>query len=141
MIPVIRLPKYKNYSFEWNRTFMCVKHNFYAFYFRLSFAKQTNSIVMAKENKLKDSSLELSRLVIQYLSEDQIKCDPDIKKDFIHKLKIALKEATETQYWLKVIINNPPSPNEVRIKQLINSIHFMLVKSVKTVISNNKSND
>lgn len=119
---------------------------------------------MAKENKLKDSSLELSRLVIQYLNEDQIKCDPDIKKqlrrsvtsvganiheacyaesrkDFIHKLKIALKEANETQYWLKVIINNPPSPNEVKIKQLMNSIHFMLVKSVKTVISNNKTNE
>jgi len=141
--------------------FILDKHNFYDFLFLLSFAENK---IMRKENKLSNMSLELSRLVIHYLSEDQKKCDSDIKKqfrrsitsiganiheaayaeskkDFIHKFKIALKETTESQYWLKVIIHDPPTPQEIKINQLINSIHFMLVKSVKTILTKTESNE
>jgi four helix bundle protein len=30
-------------------------------------------------------------------------CDAESKADFVHKLHIALKEANETMYWLKVL--------------------------------------
>jgi len=49
--------------------------------------------------------------------------------DFIHKLKIAAKEADETEYWLLLCEKsaNYPSPNElhaklISIKKLLNSI-------------------
>lgn len=51
------------------------------------------------------------------------------KADFIHKLKIASKEADETEYWLDLCKQSPnyPNPNElttqiVEIKKLLNAI-------------------
>jgi four helix bundle protein len=50
-------------------------------------------------------------------------------QDFIHKLKIAAKEADETEYWLQLCekSNNYPSPvslsiSLISIKKLLNSI-------------------
>lgn len=57
--------------------------------------------------------------------------------DFIHKLKIAAKEADETEYWLLLCekSENHPSPNElfttlISIKKLLNSI----ISTMKTKI-------
>ena len=33
-------------------------------------------------------------------------CDAESKADFVHKLTIALKEANETMYWLKVLFGS-----------------------------------
>ena len=55
-------------------------------------------------------------------------------KDFIHKLKIANKEAWETDYWLKLtrsIMNFPP---EIEMKRAI--IHKMINKSITTAQKN-----
>lgn len=35
-------------------------------------------------------------------------CEAESSKDFIHKLKISLKETRETQYWLKLLQKTNP---------------------------------
>ena len=56
------------------------------------------------------------------------------RRDFIHKCSLALKEANETKYWIKVL-KFSDYINEVKYKELleeINSIISILVSSVKT---------
>lgn len=57
------------------------------------------------------------------------------KKDFIHKFKIAAKEADESKYWLKLCqkSNYYPNPNDLRDQ--IESISKVLSK----IISSSKS--
>lgn len=64
------------------------------------------------------------------------------RDDFIHKLSIALKEANETEYWLKALyhggyidqygFDSMQKDNEELIK--------ILVKSIKTLRENNNTN-
>ena len=57
--------------------------------------------------------------------------------DFVHKLKIALKECNETQYWLEILSASAPELNQT-IKPLqheAGSIRRMLIASITTVQS------
>lgn len=62
------------------------------------------------------------------------------KDDFIHKMKIAAKEANETEYWLQLCKNsaNYPSPDE--LLQQIDSIHKILSKIISSSKSGKLSN-
>ena len=54
------------------------------------------------------------------------------KLDFIHKMKIASKEAAETEYWLKLCNNNVNYPDcNVMLNKLI-SIQKILSKIIST---------
>lgn len=56
------------------------------------------------------------------------------KKDFIHKLAIALKEANETEYWLDLLYQSGYLPNE-DFQQLSNSnkeLLRLLISIIKT---------
>lgn len=57
------------------------------------------------------------------------------KADFIHKFKIAAKEADETQYWLLLCEESDflPSPNE-ELKEKIETI----IKIISKIISSSK---
>ena len=57
---------------------------------------------------------------------------PESKADFIHKMKIAAKEAEETQYWLMLCkyAKNYPSCDELIAK--LNEIHRLLGKILTT---------
>ncbi|HOT13521.1 MAG TPA: four helix bundle protein [Bacteroidales bacterium] len=57
------------------------------------------------------------------------------KADFIHKMKIAAKEADETEYWLTLceLSKNYPSPNG--LKESLQSI----INVVSKIISSSKS--
>jgi four helix bundle protein len=57
------------------------------------------------------------------------------KADFIHKLKIAAKEADETRYWLKLCKLSKYYPEPVGLDDKINSIINVLSK----IISSSKS--
>lgn len=52
------------------------------------------------------------------------------KKDFIHKLKIALKEAEKTEYWLMLCnsLNDYPKPQELLTQ--INEVIRLLTKII-----------
>lgn len=60
------------------------------------------------------------------------------KKDFIHKLAIALKEANETEYWLELLYQSNYLPKEdylklsIEIKELLR----LLISIIKTSKSN-----
>ena len=60
------------------------------------------------------------------------------RQDFIHKLKIALKEADETFNWLDAI-KDTYAVNEVAMQSLVsdlNEIRYMLAASIKTATEN-----
>ncbi|MEN9348956.1 MAG: hypothetical protein RLZZ77_2467 [Bacteroidota bacterium] len=138
--------------------FILDKHNFYDFLFLLSFAENK---IMGKENKLSNMSLETSNLVVEYLNTEQKQGDPEFKKqfkrsvssiganireavyaesrkDFIHKLKISLKETNESRYWLQLISQKPYSKLESMINRNLSQMQFLLIKSINTASDDKK---
>ena len=61
------------------------------------------------------------------------------KRDFIHKMKIAAKEADETEYWLHLCDSSPLLPDSGILKQEIVSIHKVLGKIIATAKVNLKN--
>ncbi len=57
------------------------------------------------------------------------------KPDFIHKMKIALKEADETEYWLMLINSSENYPRE---KDLIDKLH-VIDKILTKIIGTSKA--
>ena len=57
------------------------------------------------------------------------------RADFRHKLNIGLKEANETDYWLRIIIETFPGLKEeaIELKKECKEIIAMLVASTKTL--------
>ena len=114
-----------------------------------------------KENKLADLSMNFSIQIINLVKELKAKHESVIsnqigrsgtsiganiyeanyaqgKKDFISKLEIALKEASETGYWLELLYKTNYI-NEEKYKSLndqCTSIRVMLVASCRTAKSN-----
>ena len=58
------------------------------------------------------------------------------KPDFIHKLKIAAKEADETEYWLLICKHSSSYPFE---EKLLNSVEE-LIRLLSKIISSSKNN-
>lgn len=54
------------------------------------------------------------------------------KMDFVHKLKIALKEADETEYWLLLCEYSKTYPSAVQLQSNLKSIRMVLNKIVST---------
>lgn len=59
----------------------------------------------------------------------------ECKSDFIHKMKIAAKEADETDYWLKLctISEFYPNPEDDLLKEL-----DVIIKALSKIISSSK---
>jgi len=60
------------------------------------------------------------------------------KNDFIHKLKIALKEAEETEYWLLLCSQAKNYPNPEKLLDKIKSLIKILTKIINTTKNNNR---
>lgn len=58
------------------------------------------------------------------------------KADFIHKIKLALKEADETEYWLLICKNSPSYPFD----EILLSDVCELTKIMSKIISSSKVN-
>ncbi|HLW41948.1 MAG TPA: four helix bundle protein [Flavobacterium sp.] len=58
------------------------------------------------------------------------------KADFIHKMKIALKEADETEYWLFICENLKSYPNPLGLLEKLNGV----LKLLNKIISSSKRN-
>ncbi len=58
--------------------------------------------------------------------------------DFVHKLEIALKEARETQYWLKLLIATEIMP-EQRLLPLLNETQE-IIKVIASIVVSKKRN-
>ncbi len=57
---------------------------------------------------------------------------PESKADFIHKIKIADKEARETEYWLKLCQRSKYYPNSNGLMLKLNVIQKILSKIIGT---------
>ncbi len=58
------------------------------------------------------------------------------KVDFIHKIKLAAKEADETEYWLLICKHTPAYPFDEKLLILVTE----LIKILSKIISSSKSN-
>ena len=109
---------------------------------------------MKKRNEIVDVSFELALLIIDFseeledarkyvLAKQLIRSGTSVganiresqsaesKADFIHKLKIAHKEALETEYWLKLAKQsekypNPSNPLEIKLISIIKLLNKIL---------------
>jgi four helix bundle protein len=54
------------------------------------------------------------------------------KADFIHKMKIAAKEANEANYWLRICKFAPSYPDSDSLLEMINEIGRILTKIIAT---------
>ncbi|MCH8331832.1 MAG: four helix bundle protein [Bacteroidetes bacterium] len=64
---------------------------------------------------------------------------PQSKRDFIHKLQVALKEARESSYWLKVLLGIDELKNSrdfIHLSEQSTSLINVLSKSVATAKKN-----
>jgi four helix bundle protein len=59
------------------------------------------------------------------------------KQDFIHKLKIADKEARETMYWLQLCKEAESYPDHSKLIPLLEEIMKLLNSIIKTSKANN----
>jgi four helix bundle protein len=57
------------------------------------------------------------------------------KADFIHKMKIASKEADETQYWLELCNASKNYPNTKELEEKV----FVIIKVLSKIIGSSKS--
>ena len=60
------------------------------------------------------------------------------KADFIHKLSIALKEARETEYWIKLLISSDYLNSSQGLNDEISEIIKILTAIIKTAKENQK---
>jgi four helix bundle protein len=58
------------------------------------------------------------------------------KADFIHKIKLAAKEADETEYWLLICKNTPTYPFDEKLLSTVRE----LIKILSKILSSSKSN-
>lgn len=114
-----------------------------------------------KENKLADLSMDFSVQIINLVKELKIKHESIIsnqigraatsiganiyeanyaqgKKDFISKLEIALKEASETGYWIELLYRTGYIDDDTfkKLNEQCTSIRVMLIASCKTAKEN-----
>lgn len=61
-------------------------------------------------------------------------CDAESKADFVHKLQIALKEANDTIYWLKVLYGSEFISKEKydELMSDVEELYRVLTASIKT---------
>ncbi|MEQ8907880.1 MAG: four helix bundle protein [Vicingaceae bacterium] len=60
------------------------------------------------------------------------------KADFIHKMKIAAKEAEETKYWLTLCKRSSKYPNNEKLESSIQEINLIIYKILSSSIKNRK---
>ena len=117
--------------------------------------------MMTKENKLKTLALHTAQDTLIYLTQEMKGGDANLKnqlkrsvtsvsanifeseyaesrKDFIHKLRISLKEANESENWLILLCPKEKNPTEAQIARNLRSIKSMLIRSIRTAMDNEK---
>ncbi|NNG08753.1 MAG: four helix bundle protein [Arenibacter sp.] len=60
------------------------------------------------------------------------------RADFIHKMKIAVKELEETKYWLVLCERSNSYPFEIDLKESINELGLILYKIISTTKRNSR---
>ena len=111
-----------------------------------------------KENAVKENSKQLALIVIEHvqqmervheyvLSKQLLRCGTSIganireaiaaesKRDFLHKLQIALKEARECEYWIEILQSSKYKgiSHYLDLSMSLDEVTKLLVSITKTV--------
>lgn len=100
--------------------------------FSLDIIDFTDKLIEKKRFRLADQLFGSASSIGANVMEAQ---NSESRKDFIHKIKIALKEAEETEYWLVLCDASPKLPDpSTQLDQLL-EIQKVLSKIAKTTIT------
>lgn len=102
-----------------------------AFQFSLNIIVYTEELEELKKYNLSNQLFRSGTSIGANINESQ---HAESKADFVHKLKIASKEAAETQYWLQLCQRSKNYPN---CDDLLNQIESIL-KVLSKIISSTK---
>ena len=89
-----------------------------------------------EENKKLVISRQLLRSGTSIGSNIREAQNAESKADFVHKIKIAAKEADETEYWLLICKNTPSYQFDVNLLTEVKE----LIKILSKILSTSKSN-
>ena len=102
-----------------------------SFSFALDIIKFCDDLVELKRYKLSDQLFKSGTSIGANIREAQ---NAESKADFIHKIKIAAKEADETQYWL-LLTHHSGIKNSIEMMEKLEEI----IKITSKIISTSKS--
>ena len=106
-----------------------------SFEFAVAIVNLTDGVTIPKSSYMIDQLSRAGTSVGANIHEAQY---AQSKKDFISKLEIALKEANETSYWLKLMFetNRIDSTTYNHTEKLCGNIRRLLIASCKTAKEN-----
>ncbi len=99
------------------------------FEFAVEIVRFTEGLSKNRKFVIGDQLLKSGTSIGANVKESQ---NAESKKDFIHKLKIALKEADETEYWLLICNEVESYPNTNHLIKKLTEISKILTKIVST---------
>jgi len=111
---------------------------FYFVYFKFLVVSSEKYIFDLDERKKFAISNQLLRSATSIGANVREAQNAESQPDFIHKLKIAAKEAEETMYWLDLCLYSPSYPNTEKEKEELNSIIKIINKIIGTLKSRMK---
>ena len=100
--------------------------------FALEIITYTEKLEDAKKYTIARQLLKSGTSIGANVTEAQ---NAESKADFIHKMKIAAKEADETEYWLSICRNSNSYPTNLILIEKVNELLRILSK----IISSSKS--
>ena len=99
------------------------------FNFAVEIVKFTEELQKDKKFVIGDQLLKSGTSIGANVKESQ---NAESKRDFIHKLKIALKEVDETEYWLFICNEVDSYPSTNHLIEKLSEISKVLTKIVST---------
>lgn len=104
------------------------------FNFALEVIEFTEYLQELRKYKMADQLFKSGTSIGANVKEAQ---NAESKKDFIHKMKIAAKEADETEYWLELCLASPKYPSNEPLLFEVKS----LIKILSKIISTSKARE
>ncbi len=101
-----------------------------SFAFALEIIEFSEKLIERKRYRMADQLFRSGTSIGANLREAQ---NAESKKDFLHKVKIAAKEADETAYWLELCKSSPHYPHEEKLPILLKEIQRILNSIISTM--------
>lgn len=106
-----------------------------SFAFALEIIEFSEELIERKRYRMADQLFRSGTSIGANLREAQ---NAESKKDFLHKVKIAAKEADETAYWLELCKASPHYPHEEKLQILLKEIQRILNSIISTIRRNSQ---
>lgn len=101
-----------------------------SFGFSLAIIEFSEELISLKKFRMADQIFRSGTSIGANVREAQ---NAESRNDFIHKLKIAAKEADETAYWLELCNSSPHYPKNVQLQNDLSEIIKILSKIIGTL--------